>query len=164
LDNRHKTNNAMTVVEIIQSMMAPAVMISACGLLILGMNNKYSMVINRIRALDEEKRKLKQMAEENSLNAHQEKRFNSIDRQTGKLAFRIKMVKNAVVCYSTAVALFIITCLGIGLNIVFNNFDISGLVVVFFLLGMLSVFLGIIYAVKEVMKGYEIIYIEIEES
>ena len=46
------------IVQLIQGMLAPGLMISACGLLLLGMNNKYSLVVNRIRLLNEEKRKI----------------------------------------------------------------------------------------------------------
>jgi hypothetical protein len=44
-----------TSVDLIQAMLAPGIMISACGLLLLGTNNKYSLVVNRIRVLEEEK-------------------------------------------------------------------------------------------------------------
>lgn len=154
----------MTVVEIIQSMLAPGIMISACGLLLLGMNNKYSLVVNRIRALDEEKRKLQNAAEEGQINANQLKRLESINVQTTKLSYRIKLVRNAVVFYSIAVAFFILTCLGIGLSFMMENKDISGYVIMFFLLGMASVFTGIVFACKEVIKGFEIIQIEIKSS
>ena len=154
----------MTVVEIIQSMLAPGIMISACGLLLLGMNNKYSMVVNRIRILDEEKLRLKQYAQDSKINQQQEKRLNSITRQIGKLAFRVKLVRNAVVFYSIAVGFFIITCLTIGLHFVLKDLNISGAVVSLFLLGMLSVFTGIIYACLETLKGYQVISIEIKES
>jgi len=154
----------MTIVEIIQSMLAPGIMISACGLLLLGMNSKYSMVVNRIRALDEEKRKLKQIAEESKLNQHQSKRHNSINLQTTKLAYRIRLVRNAVVFYSIAVAFFILTCLAIGLNFMLGEMNLSGLITVLFLLGMLSVLTGIVFACLEVLKGYQVITIEIEES
>ena len=46
------------IVQLIQGMLAPGLMISGCGLLLLGMNNKYSLVVNRIRLLNEEKRKI----------------------------------------------------------------------------------------------------------
>jgi len=49
---------ANNIVEVIQLMLAPGLMISACGLLLLGINNKYSIVINRIKVLNKEKRKL----------------------------------------------------------------------------------------------------------
>ena len=48
----------MPIVQLIQGMLAPGLMISACGLLLLGMNNKYSLVVNRIRLLTEEKRRI----------------------------------------------------------------------------------------------------------
>ncbi|MBK6682755.1 MAG: DUF2721 domain-containing protein [Ignavibacteriales bacterium] len=43
------------VASLIQAMLAPGIMISACGLLILGMNNKYSLVVNRIRTPNEKR-------------------------------------------------------------------------------------------------------------
>ena len=50
--------NKISIIEVIQLMLAPGIMISACGLLILGINNKYSMVVNRIRLLNEERRRI----------------------------------------------------------------------------------------------------------
>jgi hypothetical protein len=154
----------MTTVEIIQSMLAPGIMISGCGLLLLGMNSKYSLVVNRIRAMDEEKRKLKILAGEEKITVDQEKRLKSINMQIGKFEYRIKLIRNAVVFYSIAVAFFIITCLTIGLHFVLSEMDISGLIIFLFLLGMVSVLTGIVYACLEVLKGYEIIRIEISET
>ena len=153
----------MTVVEIIQSMLAPGIMISACALLLLGMNNKYSLVVNRIRVLDEEKRKLKLLTEEGKINKNQESRLNSIGMQTGKLAYRIFLIRNAVVFYSIAVAFFIISCLNIGLSFVLKETNIALFVIIVFLLGMLAVLSGIVFAYREALKGYEIIKIEIQE-
>jgi len=51
-----------SIVNLIQSMLAPGVMINASGLLLLGMNNKYSAVVSRIRLLNEEKRKFYDVA------------------------------------------------------------------------------------------------------
>jgi hypothetical protein len=153
----------MQVVEIIQSMLAPGIMISACGLLLLGMNNKYSLVVNRIRSLDEEKRNLNQLKNDGIISPDKQKRLNSLNIQTIMLAYRIKLVRNAVICYSMAVAFFIITCLTIGLSYIRQNVE-AAWIVIFFLVGMLSVLAGIIYACHEAFKGYDIIRIEIEES
>lgn len=158
-----KTITIMTVVDIIQSMLAPGIMISACGLLLLGMNNKYSLVVNRIRILDEEKRRLIEKKEENSINSLEIKRLENISIQIPKLAFRIKLVRNAVISYSTAVAFFIVCCLLIGLSFI-SKINISGLIIIVFLIGMLSVFTGIVYACLEVMKGYQIVRIELKTT
>ena len=145
-------------------MLAPGIMISACGLLLLGMNSKYSLVVTRIRALDEEKRKLKLLADVNKITKDQEKRLNSISTQIGKFSYRIRMVRNAVIYYSIAVAFFILTCLTIGLHFIIKNIDLTGIVLLLFLVGMLSVFAGIMFACREVLKGYQIALIEIKES
>jgi hypothetical protein len=156
----------ISIVEIIQSMLAPGIMISACGLLLLGMNNKYSMVINRIRLLDDEKRRLSVHEKELEFSDEEETRLKSVDMQISKLHYRIKLVRNAVFLYSLAVALFVIASLTIGLLFVKdqNRGDISYVPLAIFLLGMLSVLIGVVFAGKEVWKGYEIVSIEIKEQ
>jgi hypothetical protein len=154
----------MTIVEFIQSMLAPGIMISACGLLLLGMNNKYSLVVNRIRLLDEEKRKLKTDLDSNKISVQNEKRLNNIKLQVEKFRFRIKLVRNAVLFYSIAVAFFIISSLNIGLQTNLKDERVFITAVTFFLLGMISVLLGIITAAREVWKGFEIVEIELQDD
>jgi hypothetical protein len=50
------------------------------------------------------------------------------------------------------------------LQFILSNLDISGTIVIFFLAGMISVLTGTVFAGLEVLKGYEIIKIEIKES
>jgi VIT1/CCC1 family predicted Fe2+/Mn2+ transporter len=149
-----------SVSGLIQVMLAPGIMISACGLLILGMNNKYSIVVNRIRLLNEERRRLR--SEEEDKN-NKKKRHRSIELQITKLSYRIFLVRNAVFSYSIAVAFFIIASLLIGLNQLSSLSDISWAVIFTFLAGMLFVFAGIVFAALEVWKGFKIIQIEIKD-
>ena len=46
--------SGISVIQIIQLILAPAVMINACGLLLLATSSKYSSVLNRIRLLNDE--------------------------------------------------------------------------------------------------------------
>ena len=146
-----------TASGLIQVMLAPGIMISACGLLLLGMNNKYSLVVNRIRLLKEEKRS----------SAYTEKsdnsRHGSIDLQVNKLFYRISLIRNAVFSYSVSVALFIIASVLIGANTINANLDLNSLVIGFFLAGMAFVLAGILFAAVEVWRGYKIVKIEIED-
>ena len=146
-----------TAAELIQIMLAPGIMISACGLLLLGMNNKYSLVVNRIRLLKEEKRSSSQ------LELSQNPRHGSIDLQVNKLFYRISLIRNAVFSYSIAVALFIISSFLIGLNKINGPIKLNFLVIGFFLIGMACVFVGVMFAAVEVWKGYKIVKIEIED-
>ena len=143
------------MIEIIQAMLAPAIMISACGLLLLGMNNKYSLVINRIRSLNLEYR---------GLDQNNEKRRNCIHTQLPHLENRMRMIKNTVWLYTVGIALFIFTILTIGLFIFTGNELLSDLSMGFFVLGMLSVLIGVFYAANEVRLGYRIMQIELEHN
>jgi VIT1/CCC1 family predicted Fe2+/Mn2+ transporter len=149
-----------SVSGLIQIMLAPAIMISACGLLLLGMNNKYSLVVNRIRLLNEERRRLRT---EEEIKSNKKKRHKSIELQISKLNYRISLIRNAVFSYSLAVAFYIISSLLIGLNQQNSYTGLSWAVIITFLAGMLFVLAGIIFAALEVWKGYKIVQIEIKD-
>jgi len=148
------------IVHLIQGMLAPGLMISACGLLLLGMNNKYSLVVNRIRLLNEEKRKIFHLEITDDIESS---RLSNIELQISHLIERISLVRNAVFSYSMAVALFIASSVLIGVTINTHTRAFDWLIVSFFYAGMFSVFVGIIFAAIEVWKGYRIVKIEISE-
>lgn len=144
-------------------MLAPGIMISACALLILGMNNKYSTVVNRIRLLNEERRRMIVKNSGKEFSYDENIRFESISQQLHRLAYRINLVRNAVVSYTVAVALFVLTSILIGINsrmAPLMQFD--GAIIIVFLCGMVSVLIGITAAAIEAIKGYEIIQLEIK--
>jgi hypothetical protein len=152
----------ISIVEVIQLMLAPGIMISACGLLLLGMNNKYSLVVNRIRLLNEEKRRLFTRAGERDFNYEETVRLESITMQLGFLIYRVKIVRNAVLFYSAAAAFFVLTSLFIGIGYFsgYGKFEI--VVTILFLAGMMSVLTGVLFAGYETKKGYDIINLEVK--
>jgi len=143
------------MIEIIQAMMAPSIMISACGLLLLGMNNKYSLVINRIRSLNVELRGLGNQGEERKACIH---------TQLPHLENRMRMIKNTVWLYTIGIAMFIFTILGIGVYIYFGVELLSDISMILFVTGMLSVLIGVFYAAHEVRLGYRILEIELNST
>lgn len=151
-----------SIVEVIQLMLAPGIMISACGLLLLGMNNKYSLVVNRTRLLTEERRRIFSKAGDRELNYEESLRLESITIQLTKLIERVKYVRNAVLSYTTAVALFVLTSLFIGVQYIFNLKNLNYTITILFLMGMISVFVGIIFAALETKHGFEIIQFEVK--
>lgn len=156
-----KKDNMESASQLIQTMLAPGLMISACGLLLLGMNNKYSLVVNRIRLLNEEKRKARYETQHDSGFSQ---RHQSVGHQIDKLKNRMALIRNAVFAYSLAVAFFIVSSVLIGLNNMNTAESLSWLVMVCFLSGMVFVFIGIICAAIEVWKGYRIVSIEIADE
>jgi hypothetical protein len=153
-----------SIVQIIQLMLAPGIMISACGLLLLGMNNKYSLVVNRIRTLNEERRRALHKMGENEFTLQENVRFESITKQLERLTFRVGLVRNAVLSYTIAVALFVLTSLLIGIGYLFDMTRLNSSITVLFLLGMASVLFGVLFAAYETYKGYEIVKYEVESE
>jgi hypothetical protein len=157
-------NASFSIIEVIQLMLAPGIMISACGLLLLGMNNKYSLVVNRIRVLNEEKRRFVNKAAEKDFSYDETIRLESISRQLSDLTFRVKLVRNAVLFYTSAVALFVLTSLFIGVQYLGSFQKLNFLITTLFLLGMIAVLVGVFYAAYETLKGYQIIDLEVKSA
>lgn len=151
-----------SLIQLIQFMLAPAVMISACGLLLLGINNKYSIVVNRIRLLNEERRRTKKMVGSETYETEDNIRLESISKQLVLLLYRVKLVRNSVLSYTIAVALFVLSSLLIGVAFFTRRFDMDFIILGSFLTGMIAVFAGIIFAMLETKRGYEIVKYEVE--
>ena len=133
-------------------MLAPGIMISACGLLLLGMNNKYSLVVNRIRALNIEFR---------GLQNEDIERQESILKQLPLLIQRMRIIRNAVWLYTIAIAFFIFSILSIGLFLLIQQTSIMNYISFgLFILALISLLIGVINAAKEVRLGYDILSIE----
>lgn len=151
----------LTLIQLIQFMLAPAVMISACGLLLLGINNKYSLVVNRIRLLNEERRKMKIKVGGEKFETEDNLRLVSITEQLTRLLDRVKLVRNSVLSYTIAIALFVLSSLLIGIAFFTKRIDLDVVILAVFLIGMLAVFVGIIFAMLETKRGYEIVKYEV---
>ncbi len=152
----------LTVVQIIQLMLAPAVMISACGLLLLSINNRYSLVVNRIRLLNEEKRRLMMKVGDKKPETEDNVRLESIAKQISLLVLRGKLVRNSVLAYIVGIALFVLTSFFIGVTSFLSIGRLNFFIITAFLLGMISVFAGTVYMALEAKKGYEIILFEVK--
>jgi len=152
----------LTLIQLIQFMLAPAVMISACGLLLLGINNKYSLVVNRIRLLNEERRKINKKVGSETYETEDNIRLESISKQLILLVYRVKLVRNSVLAYTIAVALFVLSSLMIGIAFFMQRIDLDFIILASFLTGMVAVFSGIIFAMLETKRGYEIVKFEVE--
>lgn len=142
-------------------MLSPAVMISACGLFLLGANNKYSSVLNRIRLINDEKRRLVMKAAERNFTPEENLRLESTARQLSGLNVRAKLVRDSVLSYTTAAALFVVSSLLIGIAAFRNITELHYLSTAVFMCGMLMVFAGVVFGVMESRKGFEIVQLEI---
>ena len=147
--------------RVIQLMLSPAVMISACGLFLLGANNKYSSVLNRIRLINDEKRRLVIKAADREFTPEENLRLESTARQLKELSLRARLVRDSVLSYTTAAALFVVSSVLIGAALFQGVEGLHYLSTAVFLLGMLMVFVGVVFGVLESRKGFDIVQLEI---
>ncbi|ROL60332.1 DUF2721 domain-containing protein [Bacteroidetes/Chlorobi group bacterium MS-B_bin-24] len=152
-----------SIAELIQTMLAPGVMVSACSLMLLVTNNKYSAVVDRIRQLNEEKRDLSEGVRSNLTNEQVISRLESVKQQLDLFERRIPFIVRAVLSYTIAIALYVLTSLLIGFSYAFH-LDLRAETFVIFLLGMFAVVIGSIYLAREIIWGYKIALVEIKSS
>jgi hypothetical protein len=152
-------DEGFSVIQIIQLILAPAVMINACGLLLLATSNKYSSVLNRIRLLNDEKRKLFKKAGEK--NFEETMRLESLSRQIDRLILRARLVRNSVMCYTGGIALFIVTSLLIGTGFLIHGFESGTAIIIAFLAGVVTVLIGVVFTFLDAKTGYEIVQFDV---
>jgi hypothetical protein len=155
-------NESLSVIQAIQLILAPGVMISACGLLLLGIINKFTSVLNRIRALTAEKRKLILSATVKDSSPAEHQRAVSITRQVIGLLDRARIIRNAIFCYLLAVGLFVGTSLLIGVDYFIPTLQLRYMILGSFLGGMVIVFVGVIFGVLDTMRAFNIVKFEVQ--
>ena len=151
----------LTAIQAIQTILAPALGISAVGMLLLGLLNRYSGLISRVRLLNDEKRKLtKRLTEEENLPYDDNMRYMSIRKQTDELVVRSRLIRNALLALVAAVGMFVAASILIGLSLFVDSIAFRTLPLVLFMAGMLCVLAGVIYAGFEVHRSFTIVLLE----
>jgi hypothetical protein len=141
------------MLNLVQSMVTPAVMISACGLLLLSMSNKLARIVDRIRGLNAEDRTVPPGDE--SVRRH------SIRNQIDSLVRRATYLRNACGLLYLAVAVFAASSLCVGLSRVASAF--GTLMLVAFVAGLGIVVWSGILAYLEIRLSHQAVTEEIRE-
>ncbi|MCX7984095.1 MAG: DUF2721 domain-containing protein [Bacteroidetes bacterium] len=155
-------NETLSVIQAIQLILAPAVMINACGLLLLGISNKYSSLFNRIRLLTDEKRVLLKEQAARTLLPLEQRRIANIDQQLQGLLERAHLVRNSVSCYFISVGIFVLTSILIGIEYFCRIPWLQPIIISIFLTGMIVVFLGVLFGVRDTLIGLRVVKLEVE--
>ena len=155
-------SGALTATQAIQSILAPAVMISSNGLFFLGLNARQGSLYSRIRALNEEKRKIiREINNGVDYDQCDDIRCLSIDSQLNKLLRRAWYVRNSIICCTVAVGLFVLTSFAIGLIFVIENEAVHRLPLFLFVAGMFLVLSGGIFLGVDEFVSYSVIILEV---
>jgi hypothetical protein len=151
------------IISLLQVTLVPAVMISAVGLICLTIQTRYGRIIDRIRALNEEKRAIKTTlrnysSSSSELNS-QRKRLEFIETILEKLAKRGLYLKWALFLMLFSIFCFVATSFFILINAIgiIQGYLVIGL----FSIGMICVLVGSALLSLEVALSYTMTMMEI---
>jgi hypothetical protein len=149
-------------VQAIQAILAPALMVSACGLLLLGLLNRYTVIMSRIRALNEERRRLvRSTTPPAEAQPVEITRLASVIRQLDHLVDRVRLLRNAVMCQVVAVGCFVLSSLLIGLRVAGPEWLKLVHPLPVFVTGMAVLFAGVVFEGTDVLRAYRTIRLEV---
>lgn len=157
----------LPTIEIIQTFVSPAVMVSANGLLCLGFYNRLAAVVNRGRTINKERVDL--LTHLSSLSAadkgrpqamHMRRRTEMLDRVGTQLLHRAQWVRRVLYCLLAAVLCMLACSLTLGLVAVTGSF--ATIALGFFVTGTLSMMAGGTMAMWELHLSLEPLMFETE--
>ncbi len=147
--------------QTIQAILTPALMISACGLLLLGLNNRYAIVISRIRVLNDEKRR--KLADPEGIDREyvDALRFESVLQQIPSLLTRANYLRRSLIFLWLGVIGYLISSILLGLGLFFG-INAAAFAVWIFLLGLVSAGVGVVFALLDITLAYRVLKLEVE--
>jgi hypothetical protein len=144
------------LVQEIQYVLAPAVMVSSAALLLLGLQAKFSNLASRFRGLHHERRALALKAER---SAAEEERLASVQDQVEHLMRRAACVKRAIMLSYVAIACFMGSSMLLFLD-VFASFHLDRGVITVFMFGLGCVLGSALVMIAETRLFYRVLTLE----
>ena len=141
-----------SIAHLIVQMVSPAVMVSACGLMLLTLGNRYGRVADRVRAFGAEYRGLKKLGA--AAAPADAERMAVLEVHMPDVFRRGLLLRNAVMFFYIAIFMFASCSITIPLMIVW-------LPLVFFCFGMGSVMAGTVFALRETLLSYRLIQLDL---
>ncbi|HEV2697289.1 MAG TPA: DUF2721 domain-containing protein [Terriglobales bacterium] len=127
--------------RLFQAFLAPAIFVSATGLLILSINVRLMGMVSRLRQFVHAKYNAAKNGHLQEAEAYTEQ-INSIEK-------RAEMIRRCFLLVLISLAATITSCLLLGLGIYWGQVAFAGVIV--FVLGLISLLAGTIYYIREVL-------------
>ena len=138
-----------SAVAVLTAMITPAVLISACGALILSTSTRLGRVVDRVRMLIERfEETMKTQEEEEGVEMFEERRsflFNQLD----KLTTRTRLLQRSMRVFYLALGVFVGTSVAIGLVAAVGRPSYAWFPVVLGLAGACGLFYGSVLLIHE---------------
>ena len=149
--------NIEMVTHTIQLILAPVVMVTACGLMLNSLVARYGAINDRIRGMSRERLDVLRRMSAAQLDAE---RLTEIDAQIPDLLHRHKQLRDALMFVYAAVLVFIGNMFVIAVASVVQTNVLATLVLVFFLMGIALMFVAVLIVTLEVSNSHRALNFE----
>jgi hypothetical protein len=140
-------------------MITPAVLISACGSMILSTSSRLGRVVDRVRGLSD---KWESMTDDEKQTADAMERQAVTFEQLDKLTSRVRILQRSMVVFYLAVGMFVATSVAIGIVAFTNNPRYNVIPVALGLAGACFLFYGSILLIFEARLALSTIHSEMD--
>lgn len=148
-----------SAIAVLTAMITPAVLISACGSMILSTSGRLGRVVDRVRALSD---RLDAMAETNTDSDTGRERQAIIFNQLDKLTSRSRILQRSMVTFYLALGMFVATSVAIGVVAILDKPRYNIVPVVVGLLGACFLFYGSMLLIFEARLALSTIHAEMD--
>jgi uncharacterized membrane protein SpoIIM required for sporulation len=147
--------------KIIQLVLAPVVMVSACAIVVGGVLGRYQSINDRLRNLNRERLDLLRV--HNMAEIYTQERIMIIDQQYPDLLARLRIVHNAAVAFYGAMAIFLLDMLVIAVVALNSTARWAAVIAIgIFLVAIVTMSLGLVWMVQEVSNSLRSVTYEVE--
>ena len=140
---------------VLTAMITPAVLISACGSMILSTSHRLGRVVDRVRALSD---KLEELIEKPLEETHDRQAI--IFEQLDKLTSRARILQRSMVTFYLALGMFIATSVAIGIVAILGRYNLAP--VITGILGACFLFYGSMLLIFEARLALSTIHVEMD--
>jgi hypothetical protein len=148
-----------SAIAVLTAMITPAVLISACGSMILSTSGRLGRVVDRVRALSD---RLEEMAGKTGDTEVTRERQAVIFSQLDKLTSRARILQRSMVTFYVALGMFVATSVAIGVVGIASNPRYNVVPVIIGMLGACFLFYGSILLIFEARLALSTIHAEMD--
>jgi energy-coupling factor transporter transmembrane protein EcfT len=154
--------NIQMTAQIIQLILAPVVMISACGILLSGLVGRYTSSSSQLRMMTHERLEL--LREEKDMSHFKQERLWQLDTQLPKLLRHHAALHAAILALYWSIAIFVISMFAIALAASTNTAWLATGALLLFLVGTGTVLIGITLTAIDFRTTHHLIQYEVQRA
>ncbi len=148
-----------SAIAVLTAMITPAVLISACGSMILSTSGRLGRVVDRVRALSDRLESLPAQRKDSEISRE---RQEIIFLQLDKLTSRARILQRSMVTFYLALGMFVATSVAIGVVAIIDRPRYNIIPVVVGLVGALFLSYGSMLLIFEARLALSTIHLEMD--